>query len=92
MTKSNFFLDGKEKQNKIKIDSFIETEEDLAKNDLKIKNKKLLTSNRLPRINFDEFMNNKDNYENQFEPNKESVPIKKYKLKSSHNIGLNGVL
>ena len=95
ITKSKNFLDEKEKQNNAKIKSFIKPEEDLAKNDLRVKKKKLLTSNRLPKINFDEFINNKVKDVSQFEQNKEIVPIgrtKKYKLKSNKNLGLDGVL
>ena len=95
ITKSKNFLDEKEKQNNAKIKSFIKPEEDLAINDLRVKKKKLLTSNRLPKINFDEFINNKVKDVSQLEQNKEIVPIgrtKKYKLKSNKNLGLDGVL
>ena len=49
----------------------------------------------MPKINIDGVINNKVNNLNQFELNKESIPIgrtKKFKLKSTRNLAVNGFI
>ena len=51
--------------------------------------------NKLPKLNFDRIMHNKNNNINQFELNKEYIPVgrlKKYKLKSTKNIGIKDLI
>ena len=96
-TNSNYYFSSekeKERQNNINIkETFSENEEDKEKINIRTKKQKLLTSaNKLPKLNIERIMLNKINDINQFEQNKDYVPIgriKKYKLKSTKNIGIN---
>ena len=85
----------KERQNNINIEeTFSENENEDYKEKINIRTKKVKLStsvNKLPKLNFDRIMHNKNNNINQFEPNKEYIPVgrlKKYKLKSTKNIGI----
>ena len=96
-TKSNYYFSNeKEKQNNINIEPFNVNEDEQVKNNIRTKKEKLLTSaNKLPKINIDGVINNKVNNLNQFELNKESIPIgrtKKFKLKSTRNLAVNGFI
>ena len=95
--KLNYFSKEKDGINTINIEeNFGLNEEDKEKNNIRTKKQKLMTSaNKLPKLNLDGIMHNKNNDINHFELEKEYIPkgsSKKNKFKSNKNLGINGII
>ena len=87
-TKKNTYFHSNTKNNRItfNIDSGKEKEEDKQENKINKKQKKLLTSIKLPSVYLDENINHKNN---QLEQNQKTIYIdkpKKYKIKSNKDL------